>query len=91
MRMPRMTTRRWMIVVVLVGLLMSVIVAGVRLKKRRSLLLSRAQFHEQRAAFYPKLESRERQICSEYPGLIAELKRLQRYRDREAGDLAWRP
>ena len=79
MRLPRMTTRRWIVVVVIVGLLM----VGVRLKQRRSLLLSRAQFHEQKAAFYPKLESRERKICAEYPRLIAGLERLQDYRDRE--------
>jgi hypothetical protein len=79
MRLPRMTTRRWMVVVVIVGLLMG----GVRLKERRSHLLSRAQIHKERAAFYPKLESRERQICAEYPRLIAGLKRLQRYRNRE--------
>ncbi len=71
-----MTTRRWIVVVVIVGLLMG----GVRLKQRRSRLLSRAQFHAQRAAFYPKLESRARKICAEFPGRIAELKRLQRYR-----------
>jgi hypothetical protein len=76
MRLPRMTTRRWMIVVVIVGLLMG----GVRLKQRRNRFRFRAQIHEQRAAFYPKLESRERKICAELPGMIAELEKLKRYR-----------
>lgn len=79
MRLPRMTTRRWIVVVVIVGLLM----VGVRLEQRRRLFLSRAQVHEQRAASDPKLESRERKICAEYPVLIAELERLQRDKDRE--------
>ena len=79
MRLPRMTTRRWIVVVVIVGLLMG----GVRLKQRRNRLLSRAQFYAERAAFYPKLESRERRICAEYPRLIAVLERLQRYTNRE--------
>jgi len=68
-----------MVVVVIVALLMG----GVRLKQRRSLLLSLAQIHEQRAALYPKLESRARKICAEYPRLIAGLERLQRYGHRE--------
>ncbi len=79
MRMPRMTTRRWIVVVVIVGLLM----VGVRLVQRRRLFLSRAQVHELNAAFYPKLESRERKMCLEYAVLIAGLERLQRYGDRE--------
>jgi hypothetical protein len=44
MRLPTMTTRRWMIVVVIVGLLMG----GARLKQTRDHFLSRAQYHESR-------------------------------------------
>jgi hypothetical protein len=75
MRPLRMTTRRWMVAVVIIGLMLG----GVRLKHRQSRLLSRAQYHEQRAAFLPKLESRARIICAEYPAQIAGLEKLRRY------------
>jgi hypothetical protein len=42
MRLPRMTTRRWMIVVMVVGLVMG----GIRLKRRHDDFLYRAQRHE---------------------------------------------
>ncbi len=34
MRLPRMTTRRWMVVVMVVGLVMGGIIGGIRLKRR---------------------------------------------------------
>jgi hypothetical protein len=46
MRLPRMTTRRWMVVVVVVGLLMG----GVRLKRRHDDSVGRARFHNEMAA-----------------------------------------
>jgi hypothetical protein len=78
MRLVRMTTRRWMVVVVIVGLLMGVIVGGVRLKQRRSHFLSRAQYHEQRAAFLPKLEKYQRGIAEGFPRHIALFEWRQR-------------
>ena len=45
MPLPRMTTRRWMVVVAVVGLLMGVIIGAIRLKRRSDYLLSRAQYH----------------------------------------------
>jgi hypothetical protein len=45
MRLPRMTTRRWMVAVGIVGLLMSTALSGYRLKQRRDDYLSRAQLH----------------------------------------------
>jgi hypothetical protein len=46
MRLPRMTTRRWMIVVMVVGLVMGAIIGGIRLKRRHEDFLYRAQRHE---------------------------------------------
>jgi hypothetical protein len=48
MRVPRMTTRRWMIFVVVVGLLMGVIVGGVRLRHHRPDVAIRAIHHAMR-------------------------------------------
>ena len=47
MRVPRMTTRRWMIAVAVVGL---VIGGGVWLKQRRDYFLSLAQSHQKEVA-----------------------------------------
>ena len=46
MRIPRMTTRRWMIAVAIVGLLMG----GYMLKRRYYDFSSRARFHVEREA-----------------------------------------
>jgi hypothetical protein len=48
MRLPRMTTRRWMVIVVIVGVVMGAIVGGVRLKRRHSYFLARVQSHAER-------------------------------------------
>ena len=45
MRSPRMTTRRWMVAVAVVGLIMGGIVGHERLKRRRGLLLNLARAH----------------------------------------------
>ena len=45
MRLPRMTTRRWMVVVAVIGLLVG---GGVRLKRRRDYFLSLARSHAQK-------------------------------------------
>ena len=50
MRFPRMTTRRWMVAVAVVALVMGEIVGGVRLTRRRDLFVRLAQFHAQMAA-----------------------------------------
>jgi hypothetical protein len=52
MRLPRMTTRRWMIAVSVVGLVMGGIVGGVRLKRRHDYYLSRAQHHNTMVEIY---------------------------------------
>jgi uncharacterized membrane-anchored protein YhcB (DUF1043 family) len=78
MRLIRMTTRKWMVVVMIVGLLMGVIVSGVRLKQRRSHFRSRVQYHEQRSAFLPKLEKYQRGIAEDFPRLIATFAWRQR-------------
>ena len=45
MRSPRMTTRRWMVAVAVVGLIMGGIVGHDRLKRRRGHLLNLARTH----------------------------------------------
>ena len=45
MRLPRMTTRRWVVVVALVGLLMGGAIGGIRLKQRHDYFLSCARYH----------------------------------------------
>jgi hypothetical protein len=45
MRLPRMTTRRWMVAILIVGLTLGGIVGGVRLKRRRDYFLVRLEYH----------------------------------------------
>ncbi len=47
MRLPRMTTRRWMVAVAVMGLLMGGVVGGVRLKRRHDYFLNLVEFHLQ--------------------------------------------
>jgi hypothetical protein len=54
MRLPRMTTRRWMVAVAVVGLLMG----GYRLKQRHDDFLSRAQYHAGRGTFLDSFHKR---------------------------------
>ena len=44
MRPPRMTTRRWMAAVGVIGLVMGGIVGGIRLKRRHEYFLSQARY-----------------------------------------------
>ena len=46
MRLPRMTIRRWMIAVAIVGLLLGGAMGADRLKRRRDIFLQRAEVHE---------------------------------------------
>jgi hypothetical protein len=52
MRLPRMTTRRWMVAVALAGLAMGRAIDGVRLKRRHDDFTARAQHHEQIEAMF---------------------------------------
>jgi hypothetical protein len=45
MRLPGMTTRRWMVAVAVVALLAGGLVGGYRLKRRRDYFLSRIYYH----------------------------------------------
>jgi hypothetical protein len=47
MQLPRMTTRRWMVAVAVIGLMIG---GGVLLKQRRDYFLSLAQSHQKEAA-----------------------------------------
>jgi hypothetical protein len=52
MRFPRMTTRRWMIVVAVVGLVLGMAIAGLRLHRRRELFLVLTKYHESKARLH---------------------------------------
>ena len=52
MRLPRMTTRRWMVVVAAVGLLMGGAIVGYRLKQWHSFFVARAQHHARMEAAF---------------------------------------
>ena len=52
MRLTRMTTRRLMIAVAVVGLLMGGIVGGVRLRRRREYLMGYYHHHHQMAVMW---------------------------------------
>ena len=49
MRLPRMTTRRWMVTVVMIALLMG---GRVRLKRRSDDFMVRSQDHSRRTSYY---------------------------------------
>ena len=56
MRLPRMTTRRWMIVAVAIALALG----GHRLKQRRDACLMRATWHAEAEAYHRRLSVRPR-------------------------------
>jgi hypothetical protein len=62
MRLPRMTTRRWIMVVVAVALVMAVIVGGLRLRQRREALAIRAIGHAMRKAECEHLKHNSKQM-----------------------------
>ena len=66
MRVPRMTTRRWMIAVAFVGLLFGGAIGGVRLKQRYDLFLARVREHEQEEA---RFRSWEQDLAAALGGL----------------------
>jgi hypothetical protein len=58
MRFTRMTTRRWMIAVAVVGVLLGVVVGGRRLKQRRDYCLQEASNLARTEKFFRSMESR---------------------------------
>jgi hypothetical protein len=58
MRLPRMTTRQWLIQIAVVGLTIGVTIGGVRLKQRCDSCLSRAVIHHQREQWLRGEETR---------------------------------
>jgi hypothetical protein len=57
-RLSRMTTRRWMIAVAVVGLLLGVVVGCRRLKQRRDYCLQQASYKAREETFFRSMESR---------------------------------
>jgi hypothetical protein len=58
MRRSRMTTRRWMVAVAVVGLLLGVVVGGRRLKQRRDYYLQQANDQARREEYWRSEASR---------------------------------
>jgi hypothetical protein len=58
MRLTRMTTRRLMIAVAVIGLLLGVVVGGWRLKLRRDYCLQQASNHARTEKFFRSIELR---------------------------------
>ena len=81
--MPRMSTRRWMVAVALVGLLMGAGIGGARLKERREYFLFCAQYHANQETWWGTYRQRlitfwERRGGLERPSLKAIVDNLPR-------------
>ncbi len=85
MRVPRMTTRRWMVAVAIVGLMMGVAIVGYRLKWRYDYFQSRALYHDQMEHAYVFVEPFTRDLLPIYDNLMKGLAE-QRAKQRQAGD-----
>ena len=59
MRLARMTTRRWMIAVAVVGLLLGVVVGGQRLKQRRDYHIRQANSEARWENFFRSMAARD--------------------------------
>jgi hypothetical protein len=84
MRLPRMTTRRWMIAVLVFGLGMGAIVGGDQLKRRRNYFLYRARFHALtvdvwKEAGWPALDPSDRPIIEYDAAMARKYWRAARY------------
>jgi hypothetical protein len=60
MRRPKMTTRRWMTVVAVVGLLLGVVIWGRRLRQRREYCLQQASNHAREEKVFRSMATRLR-------------------------------
>ena len=78
MRLPRMTTRRWMVVVLVVGLTSGAVVVGIRLKRRQSELLAGAEFHAELESLCRLQEANARAFFEEQTVFISELEKEPR-------------
>jgi hypothetical protein len=68
-----MTTRRWMIAVAVVALLLGVVVGGRRLKQRRDYCLQQASDHARIETFFRSMESRSTaRPPSQRPSIIVD-------------------
>ena len=57
MRLPRMTTRRWMVAVAIIGLMTGGTIEGMRLKRRHDYFLARFQKYAQLEQFLRRAEA----------------------------------
>jgi hypothetical protein len=80
MRLPRMTTRRWMIAVVAIGLIIG---AGVLLKQRRDYFLALVQSHQKEVASSTARGNALKSRFAGTPGMtVEEITRLRGDYDR---------
>jgi hypothetical protein len=82
-----MTTRRWMIVVVVAGLLMGGIVGGLRLKRRRDDFAARARMYALREALCREGEASAWDVYAALRAAIGEMEKAQRRQPIEATSL----
>jgi hypothetical protein len=76
MRLPRMTTRRWMIVIAIVGLALGLVIGGFRLQRRQSEFLARAQRHAKMEALYWQQEANVRAFFEAQTAFIRALEKM---------------
>lgn len=67
MRLPRMTTRRWMVAVAVVSLLMGGAIGAVRLRRRHDYFLARSRQHDREAAMFRSWEQSLASALEELP------------------------
>ena len=77
MRLPRMTTRRWMIAVAAVALMSSGAVAGLRIRRRHVEFLARVQSHTQMERFCALSEHQQRAYIKTWADSTMLLLRMQ--------------
>ncbi len=78
MRLPRMTTRRWMIAVAVVALLIGGSIGGYRLKRFHDLFLDRAEYHAMMEVARRKSEHAHRELGLQYFGFDSASSRAVR-------------
>ena len=85
MRLPRMTTRRWMVAVLIIGLLMGGVVGGYRLRRRYDNFVFCIQSHGVVLSFCrEKHDPFWREIVGRYHGPISEAELLREIEYHEA-------
>jgi hypothetical protein len=89
MRLPRMTTRRWMIAAAIVGLLMGGCIGGYRLKRWHEHFLDRARYHASMEMAHWKSEYAHRELGLQHFGFDPGSKAVRAVRAKALRDIAF--